>query len=137
MFTKRSRIPLALKDSPLADRVPRAELEQLDRLGTIVTIGERKDVIRQSEQGRQCLVVLDGTLRVDRDGRHLADLGAGEVAGEMALLTGMPCNASVVADPGTTVYAMNRRELSSLLEECPTMRSHVLRTAFGRIPIPA
>ena len=137
MITKRSRTPGPLYDSTLGDRLPEPELRRLDRMATIVTLKRPSHVIRRSEHGRQCLVVIDGLLRVERDGHHVADLRAGDVAGEISVLTGMPCTADVTADAGTTVYAMNPRELKSLLNDCPVLSRDMLRTALERMPQPA
>jgi CRP-like cAMP-binding protein len=137
MVSKRSRVPRPLKDSPLRDRLPEAELRRLDRMATIVTLKSPSRVIRQAEHGRQCLVVIDGLLHVERNGAHVADLGAGEVAGEISVLTGLPCTADVTATAGTTVYAMNPRELKSLLDACPKLALEMLRTAIERLPQPA
>ena len=137
MIAKRSRTPRPLRDSPLGGRLPESELHRLDRVATIVTVRASSQVIRQSQHGRQCLVVIDGLLQVERNGRHVADLGAGEIAGEISVLTGLPCTADVTATAGTTVYAMNPRELTSLLDECPVLAREMLRTAIDRIPQPA
>ncbi|MEZ5247490.1 MAG: cyclic nucleotide-binding domain-containing protein [Acidimicrobiales bacterium] len=137
MVTKRTRVPKTLKDSPLGDRLPEAELRRLDRMATIVTLRSPSRVIRHGEHGRQCLVVIDGLLHVERNGAHVADLGAGEVAGEISAITGLPCTADVTAAVGTTVYAMNPRELNSLLDACPSLALEMLRTAIERLPQPA
>ncbi|MEQ8840076.1 MAG: cyclic nucleotide-binding domain-containing protein [Acidimicrobiales bacterium] len=133
-FARKKRSPGPLQGTPLSDTVPADELRRLDQVGTMVTLKETRSVIQQSGLGRQCLVVIDGTMRVERDGAHVADLGAGDLAGEVGILTGRPCNATVVAESGTSVYAMNRRELATLLAACPALNAQVWRTALDRIP---
>jgi CRP-like cAMP-binding protein len=129
----RTRVHNPLHHTSFGDGIPDRELRRLDQLGTIVTLRSDTDVIRQHEAGRQCLVVVDGVLHVDRDGDHVADLGAGEVAGEMALLTGRRCNANVVAESGTAVYAMSRRELATLVDNCPTIATRLWRSTLTRM----
>lgn len=137
MFAKRVRPPSPLQGSRLAELLPPTELRRLDRAATIVTLSQPSRVTRQAERGRQFLVVIDGLLEVERRGSRVADLGAGDVAGEISVLTGVPCTADVTAVAGTTVYAMNRRELTSLLSDCPELSKELWRTALHRIPQPA
>lgn len=137
MFTRRVRPPSPLQGSRLAEVLPPSELRHLDRAATIVTLKQPSLVTRQGERGRQFLVVIDGLLEVERGGSRVAELGAGDVAGEISVLTGAACTADVTAVAGTTVYAMNRRELSSLLCDCPELSRELLRTALDRIPQPA
>ena len=78
-------------------------------------------------------MVVDGVLDVERDGAPVASLGAGQSAGELALLTGAPCNADVIAATDATVLVMSVGEFRTMLDECPTMANRVLRTAVERL----
>lgn len=67
------------------------ELERMARQFEFCTVSEGKIVIDQDEQGDYLVVVLDGTLAVDRvqpwGGRaRLAEARAGDMLGEMSLL---------------------------------------------------
>lgn len=132
MVSKRkSSSPLA--HSELAQGVSLAELESLDQIATRVDLDAGSKVIRHGKLGRQCLVVIDGGLSVGRDGTRIADLGPGEFAGELSLLSRKPCNADVVANEGARAYVLNPREFSSLMDANPQLRWHVLTTAIERI----
>lgn len=126
-------VPTVLHDSPLAEQIPARELRTLVELGTLVEVAANTGVIRQGAPGRKCLVVIDGALGVESNGVPLADLGAGEIAGELALLTDSPCNASVVARADSLVLAINRKDFETMLESCPRLGNHILQTALGRI----
>lgn len=52
----------------------------------IRNLGEGAPLTRQGERGDELYLVLDGVVRVDVDGRALAELGPGAVIGERALL---------------------------------------------------
>jgi CRP-like cAMP-binding protein len=117
----------------LADRFPAEELVHLQRVGTYLTFAEREVLMEQRSAGTECVVVIDGTLSVERDGVLVATVGAGEVVGELALLTDHPRNATVVAEPGAAVYVLNRREFTSVLDHCPAIAGFLLRRAVQRI----
>lgn len=134
MFTKRIVTPL--DSAPLAETIPPAELQKLDRLGTMVDLKAGRRVIDSNTIGRQFLVVIDGECEVQRSNATIARLGAGEFAGELALLTGKPCNADVLTAGGSVVYALSRREFSSLMHSCPGINRHVRAVAADRLAVP-
>jgi MFS family permease len=67
-------------------------------------------LIRQGDHGDHVYLVDGGALEVLRDGSHLADLGPGSVAGEIALLRDIPRTATVVASIDSDLYALGRDE---------------------------
>ncbi len=87
------------------------ELLRMSQYLQFVTVGPNEEVIGQDEQGDYMLIVLDGTIAVDRvqpwGGRaRLAEARAGDMLGEMSLLdagarfsactTLTPCTLAVV-----------------------------------------
>ena len=53
--------------------------------------------MRQGDLGAELLLILDGTARVEMDGRTVEEVGPNRVLGEMALIDSEPRSASVVA----------------------------------------
>ena len=66
--------------------------------------------MRQGERGDRVYLVEGGALEVLRDGSHVADLGPGSVAGEIALLRDVPRTATVVAAIDSDLYVLGRGE---------------------------
>ena len=67
------------------------ELQRMSQYLEFVTVAENHEVIGQDEQGDYMLIVLDGTLAVDRvqpwgDRARLAEARSGDMLGEMSLL---------------------------------------------------
>jgi CRP-like cAMP-binding protein len=79
------------------------------------------------------MVVIDGSFTVVRDGVVIADLGPGQIAGEMALLSGSVCNASVIASDSASVLELGPNEFATLLEVCPGVTAQVQQTASRRL----
>jgi MFS family permease len=72
---------------------------------------ERGQVLmRQGDHGDRVYLVEGGALEVLRDGSHVADLGPGSVAGEIALLRDVPRTATVVAAIESDLFVLGRDE---------------------------
>ena len=54
-------------------------------------------VIREGDIGHELFLISEGEVKVDRGGSEVARLGAGDFFGELALLSGNPRNATVIA----------------------------------------
>ncbi len=121
------------RSGPSVHHLAVEEQRCIEQHGTLFTVPGGATIIRRGEPGRHCLVVIDGHLRVMRDGEVVAELDAGAIAGEMALLTGKPCNADVVTTENSAVLALTKSELDAVLESCPQMADRVYKTAVLRM----
>lgn len=123
----------ALAASPLARKVPAAEIVTLDRLGTIAHLERRANLITQGSVGKMACVVVDGSLSVERNGEQIAVLWPGDFAGEISLISGERCNADVIANENSSVLALNPVEFAELLDTCPRMTKHILQSTVRRL----
>ena len=74
-----------------------ALLEQLAGGMQEVAYPRGTTIIQQGDPGDAFYLLIDGAVNVDRDGAHVDDMGAGASFGEVALISGEPRNATVVA----------------------------------------
>jgi hypothetical protein len=75
-------------------------------------------LVRQGEPGRDIFLVLDGVVRVDRDGEPLAEYGPGAMLGERAHLEGGVRTSSLIAVTACRVGAVDAAQFDrSALEE--------------------
>ncbi len=96
-------------------------------------------VIREGDVGDFFYVIVSGQLRVERGGRVLAHLGPGEFFGEMALLDDRRRSATVIAETGAELIAVNRDQYHRLLAEHPEMAATIMRVMALRlraVPVP-
>jgi CRP-like cAMP-binding protein len=121
--------------TPLFDGLTRRERTIARRLGTEVHLLDGHEVARQGEPGRQFGVVLDGTLRVLRDGEEVARLHRGECFGEISLLAGRlaPQTATVEAVGNAEVLAFSRAEFAQLLDSVPSFAAKVHLVGVRRL----
>ncbi len=109
------------------------ELRKISRLMTEISIDAGRVLIRQGDPGREFMIIRSGDAEVIRNGKKIAEVGAGDFLGELAVLSGAPRNASVIATSDMVIEALNRREFMSLLDENPKIAKKILLGAVTRL----
>jgi Cyclic nucleotide-binding domain/Major Facilitator Superfamily len=89
-------------------------------------------IIRQGEPGDAFHLLIDGRVEVMRDGVHVAEMGAGESFGEVALISGEPRNATVIAAEDCRAYRLESAPFLSAVTGNPYSRSAADRVAAER-----
>jgi F420-non-reducing hydrogenase small subunit len=94
-------------------------------------------VFRQGEPGESMVLVVEGALEVVRDhegdAQVLARLGPGDICGEMAVLTGRPRAATVVATVPSRLLVIRRDELLARLRGEPDLALHIVQILVLRL----
>ena len=81
----------------------------------------RSWLTRQGQFGTEVIVVLKGTASVDISGTVVAELGAGEVIGEMSLLDHGPRTATITATSPMEVAALSIKAFDDLAKQSPAL----------------
>lgn len=118
---------------PLFSACSQAELRQIARLGTPVTVSSGKVLTTEGTPGREFFMILEGVADCSIGGMHAAQFGPGDFFGEMALLDGGPRTATVTAVTDMDVLVLDAREFSSLLTASPSITTKVLATLARRL----
>jgi CRP-like cAMP-binding protein len=129
----RSALDPQLKDVAPFDRCSARELRVVAPLVTTMDIDAGAVLMRQGERGDALVIVVDGTATVRRDDHEVAEVGRGDVVGELALLVDAPRSATVVATTPMTIARLAPESLPVVLDECPTIAHAVLTTAIRRL----
>ena len=95
-------------------------------------------IFHVGDPGRSMMGVVIGTVRISLPtpkGREIifADLPAGEVFGEIALLDGKPRSASALALTKCELLVLERRDVLPFLERSPTACLNLMQLLCGRI----
>jgi CRP-like cAMP-binding protein len=90
-------------------------------------------IARQGEIGTGFFVVVEGMVRVSRDGSTIARLGPGEFFGELSVLDGGPRIAQVAAEQPTRCLAIASWDFERVLRDQPGVALSVLRVVAGRL----
>lgn len=109
------------------------ELVELSRVATPIEIAAGTPLTLEGTLGQQAVIVIDGTASVTRDGEHVATINPGEIIGEIALLSGEPRTATVIADSDCLIYAMSPRGFNTLLARCPRLEKRMTTLAVRRL----
>jgi len=122
-----------LKRVPLFAGCSKGELRELARSADELDIREGTVLTREGRPGREFFVLVDGTARVTKAGRKIADLGAGDWFGEIALITNSPRSATVTATSPGDVLVITDRRFHSVVETMPSIALKVLATVGDRL----
>ena len=129
----RNRAGNELANVPLFEHLSTRQLAAVDRLVTTLDVAAGRQLMRQGEQGREFIVIIDGEAEVQRDGEVIAVRGPGSFIGEMALLLDQPRNASVVARTAMTIDVISRKDFRRLLDEYPDLYAPLLAATARRL----
>jgi putative ABC transport system ATP-binding protein len=89
-------------------------------------------IIREGDVGEEFFLIADGEVQVGRQGHEIARLGSGEFFGELALLTGEPRNADVIAAKPVDAYILGKPEFEAAIEASHSFREQLRRVYFQR-----
>jgi CRP-like cAMP-binding protein len=88
---------------------------------------------RQGETGRECFVIVEGEVKVERNGKKIGSLGPGACIGELSLLDKGPRTATATAQSPLTVLVLGPREFSGVLEEVPGLARKLLSALASKV----
>jgi len=89
-------------------------------------------VIREGDVGHELFLISDGEVKVERGGNEVARLGAGDFFGELALLSGDPRNATVIAARPLEAYVLGEQDFHAAISASDSFRDQLRRVYFLR-----
>jgi CRP-like cAMP-binding protein len=122
-----------LRKIPLFSRLSQRQLSAVAKHADEVQLRKGTVLAKQGAQGLEAIIIVDGRARVETDGRALAELGPGDVVGEMSVIDGKPRSATVVAETPMNLLLLHRRDFVSLLETVPGLQRKLLVTLCERV----
>jgi CRP/FNR family cyclic AMP-dependent transcriptional regulator len=122
-----------LKSVPLFADLDADELDAVAAITTELDIKQGSTIITEGASAHEMFVVISGTLEVTRGGQHVADIGPGGFAGEMALLTHARRDATVTAKTDVSVLHLDGRSFGGMLEEAPMVAVKMLPVVAARV----
>jgi CRP-like cAMP-binding protein len=122
-----------LRTIPMFAAISDREIERIGMLTEEVELPAGRVLFNQGDTASELFVVVTGSVRVDRDGQHLATRGPGEFFGEIALVSEGPRTATATCETNCRLFILGRREFHSLMDEFPELKMRVLETLAQRI----
>jgi CRP/FNR family cyclic AMP-dependent transcriptional regulator len=118
-----------LQSIPLFADLSKSERAAVARIADEMDVAEGKRLINEGAFAYEFFAITYGTAEVTVGGRHVADLGPGDIAGEMGAIANAPRNATVTAKSPMSVVVMTARDLRHLEREMPRLHER-LRAAI-------
>ncbi|MGZ6345319.1 MAG: Crp/Fnr family transcriptional regulator [Candidatus Limnocylindrales bacterium] len=122
-----------LRRVPLFASFKAHDLELVARLADEIDVPAGKALTREGDVGHEFFVIVEGRVRVEREGQVLNTLGPGDFLGEIALVDGGPRTATAVTESNARLLVLAHREFSSLLSQYPSIQVEVLQALAHRV----
>jgi CRP-like cAMP-binding protein len=120
---------------PFADLPPR-ELLALSERARAHRYADGDRLVGQGDPGAEVHVVVRGTVRVLVDGIEVARRGPGEIVGELALVTGGPRSATLVAAGPVGTLGLDPATFDALLRERQEVATALVGSLSRRLAAP-
>jgi CRP/FNR family transcriptional regulator, cyclic AMP receptor protein len=121
-----------LKSTPLFADVDDERLKKVATFATLESVAEGKVIIREGGFANDFYIIEDGTVKVERNGEHIADLGPGDVFGEQGLLEKQERSATVTATSSVRLIRIEHWELSRMKQAMPEIVEQLQRKVEER-----
>lgn len=131
LWVERRRVTLTPEESAIHQRLF-GDLGLTDFF-TLWSVGEARTyepgtrLIEQDNVQRSVMLIVDGEVRVERDGTPLAVLGPDDLIGERSYITGDRASASVVTSTETMLHQWDQRKMAALVELCPAAHESMVK----------
>lgn len=123
-----------LAQRPLFSGLSRKELESVAALGVTLEIEANQVLTKEGAIGQEAFLIVAGNAHCTVGDRvEVANLGPGDLFGEMSLLDGARRSATVVADTDMVVTVFDRREFVGLVETSPDLALKLLAAMAARL----
>jgi CRP-like cAMP-binding protein len=109
------------------------ELARVAELVEEVDAEAGAEIMDQGSAGRECFVIVEGHAGVYVKDSQVADLGPGEMVGEMALIDHKPRSAAVRALTPMKLLALDAKRFKTLLDEMPKASQQVMAKLSERL----
>jgi CRP-like cAMP-binding protein len=133
MLRKDAKIEL-LRQVTLFAGCSKKELGQIALIADEIDFPEGKVLIKQGDPGRQFFVVVEGQVKVEKNGKKLPpSLGGSEFYGEISLVSGSPATATVTTASPTRALVITPGHFRGLLDRSPSIHRRVLHSFSERL----
>jgi flavin reductase (DIM6/NTAB) family NADH-FMN oxidoreductase RutF len=122
-----------LREAPVFSTLPDELLARILDAGEERSYAEGESIVRAGEPGNELYVLLEGAVRVERDGALVRALSEGDLFGEIAVLDGGRRTADVVASADARCLAVPRDVIRATLEAEPRAAWELLGVLARRL----
>ncbi|NYJ03388.1 CRP-like cAMP-binding protein [Nocardioides thalensis] len=110
------------------------EVAKISGVGRRVKLPEGWSPIWEDTPADKAYIILNGKVSIRHDGAEIAQLGAGDIVGEAAIMGGTLRTASVVALTPLDTIHLTDETLRELDAEMPSFHEALVEVAQSRMP---
>ena len=122
-----------LERVPLFAGIAREGLEAIGRIADEIDVPAGTALTHEGRHEGYFFVIVSGTVRIERGGRTINTIGAGDFLGEIALLDGGPRTATATTESPCRLLSMTHQRFHQLLDTAPQVRTAVLEAVGQRL----
>jgi len=122
-----------LDRQPLFKGLDRRSLNLVARHADQVKVDAGTVIGKEGRLAREFLLVVAGSVRVEKDAAVIGRLGSGRFFGEIALIEGTPQTATVIAETLAVLLVVEARSFSYLLTAVPELQRRLLVNLCHRL----
>lgn len=117
-----------LRQVPLFTQCSHEPLSMISQLTNEVDVGDGYTLMRQGDIAREFFLIVEGKVRIERDGKPIKTLGPGEYLGEVSLLSESPRTATAVTEGPTKLLVITHQGFNALLDSSSTIRAAIFES---------
>ncbi|MGO4255973.1 cyclic nucleotide-binding domain-containing protein [Marmoricola sp. RAF53] len=110
---------------PLFEGCTSAEIREIGAIADEMWLPPGRRLTTEGAHGQELVVIVTGSVEVDKRGRKVATLGPGDFVGEISLLTGRPRTATVVTTSAVVVLVIARHRFAGLVDRLPGLQARL------------
>ncbi len=109
--------PNRLKAIPLFSDLSDEEARRLAAFATETSAAEGQILMKEGDYSTELIAIEEGTADVQKGGRTIASLNAGDLIGEIGLLNREPRNATVITTSPMRMFKLTHWEIRRMSDE--------------------
>jgi CRP-like cAMP-binding protein len=113
---------------PLFEGLAKNELREIARATDDLSLEPGTVLCKEGAFGREFFVIVEGSVEVTRSGKHLANRGAGDFIGEIALIATPRRTATVTATTPVRCFVLTSRDFRRVLDQNRSVERKVMLT---------
>jgi CRP-like cAMP-binding protein len=117
----------------LLSSLSKAERKALEQKARKMEVPAGTLVLDEGSVGQACYVIETGKVAILRHNRKIAEVGEGQIVGEVALLDRLPRTASVKTLADSVLYEFTKADFDAVLDGSPATTRKLLTTLAARL----
>ena len=122
-----------LRRVPLFTQCRGDSLAQISQLADEVDVPDGYTLMRQGDLGHEFFLIVEGRVRIERDGATINSLEAGDFLGEIALVDQSRRTATAIAEGPVKLLVITHQGFNSLLDSSPATRNAIMSGMAARL----